>query len=304
MIEEPPPFRFEIIKTYPKRGPLQLFRALDRASFTCVRCRQAKESRLVATIRGDASTVVCNACYGYVLSVWQIGAGQEEDAERDRELLKILASAVTDAQVERGRILLLAREAQAHVLSHTSQTLLSTVEAVREGLVNWEPTDLDWSVAALPLCKAVEIEFERLVARPLKRAAEGMDLNADAANRNLGGMIRYCQSPSGTNLMLGAIVNFLKSVSAPDLRSSGITKATRAAAKMWPNSDWLFESDGLAAALDDLRIRFRNRAAHTEILGEAEFEECWEAVVGKEGVLWNLVLATAPRDRRKRISFG
>ena len=145
---------------------------------------------------------MCNGCYGYLLSVWNIRAGQHADAEREAALLHLLASAVTAAEVERGRTLLLARRTLAASLSPATLTLLSTAEAVGAGLVSWHATDLDWSVATLPLCKAVQIEVVRLVAEPLKQATQGVDFSADATDR-LKAMVNYCRGRPGPPLMLG-----------------------------------------------------------------------------------------------------
>jgi hypothetical protein len=54
------------------------------------------------------------------------------------------------------------------------------------------------------------------------------------------------------------------------------------------HTDWLFDRQGLPAALDTLRTNYRNRAAHTEILGEDEFKACSELVIGPQGLLWAL----------------
>lgn len=288
------PFRFEIAKSYPRRGPLQQYRAASATGFTCLRCLQAKTSKLVATVNDDGSQLMCNGCYGYLLSVWNIRAGQDEDAQRDDALLRLLASAVTAAEVERGRALLLARQTLAGLLSPNTLTLLSTAEAVGAGLVSWRATDLDWSVATLPLCKAVEIEVVRLVVEPLKQATQGVDLSADATG-SLKAIVNYCRGHHSPPPMLRAITRFLEDVTSPEATSGPLAQALRSITRRWPRSDWLFDSDGLPAALDALRTNFRNRAAHTEILRRDEFDACSELVIGSQGLLWRLLLATRPQ---------
>lgn len=286
------PFRFEIIKSYPQRGPLRQYRAATATAFMCLRCLQPKTAKLVATINNESSQLLCNSCYGFLLSVWNIRAGEQEDAERDNALLHCLASAVTAAEVERGRALLLARQTLASSLSADSSTLLSTAEAVGAGLVSWRATDLDWSVATLPLCKAVEIEVVRRVAQPLKNATQGIDLAADASGK-LKPMVNYCRYPD-KHLMLGQITTFLEGVTAQEAARGPLAQAMRSIARTWPGSDWLFEANGLPAALKALRNNYRNRAAHTEILHKDQFDACSALVIGPQGVLWRLLASTRP----------
>ncbi len=260
-----------------------------------MRCEQAKTAKLVATSGDDHRGLLCNGCYGYLLSVWELRAGVQPDAERDNDLLHLLESAVTAAQVEEGRAVLLAREARAASLSAEAQTLLSTAEAVHAGLVPWQATDLDWSVAALPLCKAVEVEIGRLIAQPLREMARGLDLGPDAARGELKAMVKYCRSTSDTHMMLGPFIGFLNGVTAPESADGPLATAVRGMSRAWPYADWLFNPDGLAAALDQLRVRYRNPAAHTEILDQTAFEGCSSLVGGPDGLLWRLLLSTRPR---------
>jgi hypothetical protein len=239
--------------------------------------------------------LLCNGCYGYLLSIWEIRAGTQPDAERDNDLLHVLTSAITAAQVEQGRAVLLARETRANALSTETQTLLSTAEAVHAGLVPWQATDLDWSVAVLPLCKAVEVEVGRLIALPLREATRGLDLGPDAAQNKLKAMVSYCRSAGGSSMMLGPFISFLEGVTAPGAAHGPLAVAVRAISRAWPHAGWLFDPDGLAAALDQLRRRYRNPAAHIEILDRAAFEECSTFVAGPDGLLWHLLLSTRPQ---------
>lgn len=252
-------------------------------------------AKLIATSGDDRKGLLCNACYGHLLSVWEIRAGVQPDAERDNGLLRVLAAAVSAAQIEEGRALLLAREARAASLSAEAQTLLSTAEAVHAGLVPWQATELDWSVAALPLCKAVEVEIGRLIALPLRETTRGLDLGLDAARGELKAMVKYCQSAGDAHMMLGPFINFMRAVIRPESAQGPLARALRAMSRAWPHADWLFDSDGLAAALDQLRVRYRNPAAHTAILDRTAFEGCSSLVSGTDGLLWRLLSSTRPR---------
>jgi hypothetical protein len=291
----PTPFRFEIVKTYPRRGPLQQFRAGATTSFVCSRCTQAKSAKLIATIGGGRTDLICNACYGYLLSVWDICVGAQEDHDRDEALLRVLSSAVTAAGIERGRVLLLTRETRATTLSPEAQTALSTAEAVGAGLVNWQATDLDWSAAIVCMCKAVEIELRRLVAEPLKQATRGADLSTDAASRDLAKMARYCLGEPRAHIELGAYGFFLSKVTTGSAATGPMARALRDMSRHWPRSDWLFEVDAFPASLGALAKDYRNRAAHTEILTQADFDACAQIVSGANGILWTLIAATTPR---------
>lgn len=62
------PSYLDVIKEYPRRGHLQQFRLSKVATFTCDRCTQEKTAKLVAIKHGDWNTLVCNGCYGLLLS--------------------------------------------------------------------------------------------------------------------------------------------------------------------------------------------------------------------------------------------
>jgi hypothetical protein len=62
----PPPGN--IIKEFPKAGDLQLFRLETLHEFQCLRCQAQKKSKLVAVPGGDWSKLLCNGCYGLLMS--------------------------------------------------------------------------------------------------------------------------------------------------------------------------------------------------------------------------------------------
>lgn len=64
----PIPFPAPVVKIYPKRGPLQQFRFAEATSFRCERCGRVKKSKLVVRYENDWSRLLCNACYGKILS--------------------------------------------------------------------------------------------------------------------------------------------------------------------------------------------------------------------------------------------
>ena len=57
---------FKVIKEYPQRGYLTLYRLYFPTNFTCGRCYQQKTSALVAVVDKDwtSENLRCNSCYG------------------------------------------------------------------------------------------------------------------------------------------------------------------------------------------------------------------------------------------------
>ena len=58
-----------IIKTYPKKGPLSLYRLEKIIAYKCIRCKNEKKTKLVATFNKQWDIKICNGCYGELLSI-------------------------------------------------------------------------------------------------------------------------------------------------------------------------------------------------------------------------------------------
>ena len=58
----------KVVKEFPRHGDLQLNRLEKLHEFQCERCRAVKKSKLVAVRGGDWSKLLCNGCYGLLLS--------------------------------------------------------------------------------------------------------------------------------------------------------------------------------------------------------------------------------------------
>ncbi|OIW31628.1 hypothetical protein CONLIGDRAFT_641417 [Coniochaeta ligniaria NRRL 30616] len=65
MVEASP---FQIVKTFPPRGELQQYRLTATTEFSCCHCQQQKKSKLVAIKEGKWDQLLCNGCYGLLLS--------------------------------------------------------------------------------------------------------------------------------------------------------------------------------------------------------------------------------------------
>jgi hypothetical protein len=285
-------FRYEVVKTYPQRGPLQQYRLAVSTSFLCSRCGVSKTSKLISTVDADWDRLLCNGCYGRLLSIWDIKAGSLEDEPRDTALLQMLASAAPAAEVMRVQSRLIASEPNYAQLSDAAQRMLATAHAVTPTLRS--ATGLDWSVAIIGLCKAVEVEAIQRIAEPLRLAASHQDISAEAKDRDFGRVARYCQGDANPP-ELGSLAYFLRAAanSKSRAKTSALVLALRTMTKAWPSADWLFADGGFADAVENLTREYRNPAAHISLLDEDDFSRCSNLVHGQDGLLWRLAIATS-----------
>lgn len=286
------PFRYDVAKAYPQRGPLQQYRLAASTSFMCFRCGSGKTSKLVSTVQSDWNRLLCNGCYGRLLSIWEIKAGSLEEESRDAALLQMLAATAPPDEVVRAQSRLMASTPGYALLSEPAQRMLATAHAVTTALRN--ATGLDWSVAIIGLCKAVEVEAVQRIAEPLRLAARCHDIGADMADPDFGRMARYCVGKANAP-ELGSLAHFLRTAANSQRRAatSALVAALRAVAKPWPSADWLFAKGGLADSVERLTREYRNPAAHTTLLSEQDFTRCCGLVHGDDGLLWRLVVATS-----------
>jgi hypothetical protein len=289
-------FRYEVVKTYPQRGPLQQYRLATSTSFVCFRCGSAKTSKLVTTVQGEWDRLLCNGCYGRLLSIWEIKAGSLEDESRDGALLEVLASMAPAEEVERAQSRLIATAPHHAQLSEEAQRMLATAHAVTAVLRS--ATGLDWSVAIIGLCKAVEVEAVRRIAEPLRLTADREDLTIDVKDPEFARVARYCKG-SARPPELGSLARFLRTAAHSGKRAetSVLVAALRAATTAWPSADWLFVKGGFTDTVDHLTRKYRNPAAHTALFGEEDFSRCSDLVHGQDGLLWRLIVATSRRGR-------
>ena len=57
-----------VVKTYPAHGDMRLFRLAAATEFNCSRCEATKTAELVAVLSGDWNRLLCNGCYGKLVS--------------------------------------------------------------------------------------------------------------------------------------------------------------------------------------------------------------------------------------------
>lgn len=289
------PAPLTVTKTYPARGPLQQFRFADSVAFDCFRCGQAKTSKLITAYRGDRSKRLCNACYGRLLSLYEIKGGTAPDDERAEGLASALVGMVADDEARQAEKLFRASEDRAARLSPEALRFVATAEYVA-GRLDADP-QLEWSPAVIGLCKAVEAELVGRILKPLAALASRENLSADRQDKDIGRVAAYCADASRKPPELGTFAHFLQTVIHSTARraSSPLVKAFFKLIAGWPSSQWLLQPAGLHSALAVLTTKFRNRAAHTDELGQQDYAACRDHVIGPDGALWRLVVATEAR---------
>ncbi len=274
---------------------MRQYRLAAATSFRCFRCGQAKTSKLVTVFRQDWNRLLCNGCYGRLLSLHDIRAGATDDSELADRLAEELLALVSEAELRKAVQLLRTRISGIDQLTELSQRLLATSEFVARHLAN--ATGLDWSAAVVGMCKAVEIELvERLVA-PLAAECRGLDLDDDARDKDLGRVARFCIGRSHAPPELGTIRHCLQTASYSRSRreTSNLLRALRRTMSRWPDSQWLLQPDGALTVLEQVTTKYRNRAVHTDELQQADFDACFDLVLGDRGLMWELTRATETR---------
>jgi hypothetical protein len=126
----------------------------------------------------------------------------------------------------------------------------------------------------------------------LKAATASLDLGPDLTDSQLRGVARYCVGKSKPP-EIGSPVYFLRTAASSKSRASTspVIGAVRAVTAKWPAADWLFAKDGFLQEAERLTRDYRNPAAHTAILCEADFEDCSALVESSDGLLWRLLVA-------------
>lgn len=281
-----------VTKTYPQRGPLQQFRFADGTAFRCFRCGDTKKSKLITVYAGDWAKRLCNGCYGRLLSLYEIKAGTSGDDQKAEELAAALLSAVALDDQRQAERLFRASDKRAAGLSPEAVRFIATAEHVA-GQLQADP-QLEWSPAVIGLCKAVEAEVVSRILVPLADKAGREDLSADKNDKDIGRVAAFCADPNRKPPELGAFAHFLQTVIHSQQRreTSALLHSFLRLAAEWTGSNWLLDPKAFHRALTLLTTSFRNRAAHIDELNKEDYVGCRKLVIGSEGVVWRLLLAT------------
>ncbi len=274
---------------------MRQYRLAASTSFRCFRCGLAKTSKLVTVFRQDWNNLLCNGCYGRLLSLHDIRAGSADNSERADALAEQLLVLVSVDEQRDAMELLRIRANRIDQLTERSQRLLATSEFVASHLAN--TTDLDWSAAIVGICKAVEVELVKRLIEPLALECRYSDLDRDIQDKDLGRVAQFCAGRTDKAPELGVIRHFLQTARHSRYRqdTSPLLHALRQVLRQWPDSAWLLEPHGALVALEQVTAQHRNRAVHTDELEKSDFDACHQRVLGEQGMLWALVRATKSR---------
>jgi hypothetical protein len=288
------PLPAEIVKTYPQRGVMQQFRITELTAFHCFRCGQSKKSRLVVVYENDWNRLLCNGCYGQLLSIYEIKAGTKPDDEKATDLAEVLISLLSKDQVREAERLYQLSEKRATLLSETALKFVSTSEHLSRVLES--VPDLDWSPATIGLCKAVEIEIIERILIPLLVQMKGINIEVDVKDKDFGRVAKFIAEPNYKPPEMGTFAHFLQtSINSQTRRTtSPIVEHLYKLFHSWPNSDWISNTDGLYTSIVRLSQDYRNPAAHINTLTKQDYDNCREFVIGANGMLWKLISATQP----------
>ena len=144
------------------------------------------------------------------------------------------------------------------------------------------------------LCKAVEAEVVRRILIPLAHKAGDADLSADRNDKDIGRVAAFCADPTRKPPELGAFAHFLQTVIHSRQRrgTSALLGNFLRLTGEWTGSHWLLDPTAFHRSLTMLTTDFRNRAAHIDELAREDYLGCRELVIGTEGIVWRLLLAT------------
>lgn len=286
----------QVTKEYPPRGPLRQFRFEKSLAFSCFRCGQNKTSKLITIYQGDWSKRLCNGCYGYLLSVFDIKSGTLDINEKVEQLSLILTKAVNDSAVREQTKKLLLMQEKNRCLSPASMKFYATSEYVANSLSN-DP-GLDWSPAIIGLCKAFELELIERIITPLKELCTTIQISkVDIKDKDYGRIANYCYGNAVKPPELGVVGHFIQTAISSKERfanSDFLNKGFNGYISKRPKSNWLIDKNCLVASINTLTSSYRNKAAHIDELNRKDYDNCKSFIFGENGIMWELITSTQP----------
>lgn len=283
-----------ITKEYPPRGPLKQYRFDKSISFSCFRCGQSKVSKLITIYKNDWSKRLCNGCYGNLLSIYEIKAGQQTIDEKVEQLSTLLLKLVDENKIKEQTKRIVLKRNQAKYLSSVSIRFFATSECVAETLS--KEINLDWSPAIIGICKAFELEIITRFINPLKENSSRLIFSdSDLKDKDFGRIASYCSGKQINPPELGVVNHFLNTAlnSKERIETSGFLRdGFKPFILQRPNSNWLIDKNGLILSIDNLTKNYRNKAAHTDELDKSDYDSCKELVFGDKGIMWELIIST------------
>jgi len=287
-----------IVKQYPPRGNLQLFRYDSNAPFECWRCRRTKISKLQAVVTLEKPRIICNACYGCLLSLAEIKAQDIEPwlkAEQihDLTLKEISAKAAAQAAEKQER----RYKQYWKFLSAEARRFIGTAEYLYEQMVDRD--ELDFSPLIIELVKGFEHECVSGLVEPLKAGAAraslaGGEVQKDCQDKDLGRMASYVFGRTGKPPELGAIAHTMATFinSKKRAQDSEFLKVLGAHISSCRDKDYFANQERFLAQVIQLTQSYRNPAAHIGYMPKQAYDECRAILMGASGALWQIIAAT------------
>jgi hypothetical protein len=284
----------KIIKEYPERGPLSQYRFEKSISFKCFRCGETKISKLITIYNHDWQKKICNGCYGRLLSIYEIKNGQIEIDDKVEQLLSVLIHLVDINRIRGQSERLLLQKNKSQYLTSAALKFFATSECVAETLT--KEFDLDWSPAVIGLCKVFELELIERFLDPIKAICGSIVFTEiDLQDKDYGRVVKYCAGRATRPPELGTIRHFILTVINSKDRiehSDFLRLGFKNFINKRPNSDWIIDNNGLSNAIENLTLNYRNKAAHTDELEQADYLECKKLLFSDNGILWHLIQST------------
>ena len=274
------------------------YRLNEATAFHCFRCGESKKAKLATTYNDDWQRLLCNGCYGRLLSIYEIKAGTESDDDKATSLAALLLTLCDRDQSREAQRLFTLSERRAQLLTESSLRFVATSEHLSRVLQS--VSDLDWSPTTIGLCKAFETEVVARIIIPLSQAVLGVALDTDIRDKDIGRVARFCADPTAAKPPeLGTFAHFFQTALNSETRreTSPLIRALFRLFASWPDSPWLTDLKGFCEAVVRLTRDFRNRAAHTDVLFQSDYDSCRDFVIGPSGILWRLIHATQPKTR-------
>lgn len=286
-----------IVRRYPPRGNLQLIRYDSNAPFECWRCRKTKVSKLQAIVSLEQPRTICNACYGYLLSLAEI---KVQDIEPWLKVEQIHALTLKEVPA---KVAAQAAEKQARrrkqywkFLSPEARRFIGTAEYLYEQMADRD--DLDFSPLIIELVKSFEYECIIGFVEPMKDKATNVllaesEVRIDCQDKDFGRIAKYVFGRDVKPPELGTIAYTLTTFihSKKRIQESKFLRILDAHISSCRDRDYFINQERFVAHASKLTQLYRNPAAHVGFMSKQTFEECMAMLMDAGGVLWQLVTA-------------
>jgi len=270
---------------------MKLIRYDSLQDFHCLRCGRTKRSKLMAIYAEKPNLKICNACYGNILSIYNVKAGTSSDDEKAEKIANLLSQLVDNDQRRTQERLFRASEQRAEFLDQKTIVFVTTSECLAEKITTEESSLIDWSPLIIGLCKAFENQLLNQLIIPYKKYIEDHDLSSDFADKDVSRFAKYLKSSDKAPPEMGSFSYFLKTATHSKERSqsSPTIKSFLTFIRKKHDCEWLISENGLQMHIDTLVTQFRNKSAHVGQMSRDEYLKCREFVIGNDGIMWILV---------------